>query len=199
MRLPQTRALPLSFASPCLYSQGMKPVEICTLILKNEKMAAIIGELSNPQVKAVMKKGDLKIKLPAGYLSQQKRRQLWTTKIEAAIAEGNQQLAAELLQQWLLNHRRSILAAFLDRLEIKHRQGETDESFLITRSAEKIREAATWLLEQHDRSEALAYLAYIAYQQRSMVFDGWPALSPPTEPPSPPAQTDPAPASTSAR
>ena len=154
----------------------MKPAEICTAILGKTRIESILQELSTPQVKAILSEGDVKVKLPAGYVSQTKRRQAWTAKIVAAIEEANQTLCAELLQQWLLNHRRKMLIDFLDHLEVKHRHGETDESFLISHSVERVRADAAWLLTQHDRAEAIAYLAYIAYQQRSTVFDGWEEL-----------------------
>ncbi len=155
----------------------MKPAEICNLVLK-EKLAAVLGELTTPQIKQVLKEGDVHVKLPSGYVSQQKRRDLWSTKIQASIAAGNHEASAEVLQQFLLNHRRALLMEFLERLEVKHRQGETDESFLVTRPAEKIKDAAAWLLERHDPVETAAYLAYIAFQQRSTVFDGWQGLIP---------------------
>jgi hypothetical protein len=155
----------------------MKPADICIKYLGPERLDAILEELSSPQIKAVLKEGDVKLKAPAGYVSQQKRREQWSAKIRAGIEAGNQALAAELLQQWLLNHRRALLIAYLDRLEVKHRQGETDESFLIARPAEKIREAASWLLEQEqDHAAAQAYLLYIAHQQRATVFDDWEPL-----------------------
>lgn len=186
----------------------MKPAEICTTILGNAKIESILQELTTPQVKAILSEGDVKVKLPAGYVSQQKRRQAWTAKIVASVEGGNQTLCAELLQQWLLNHRRKMLIDFLDHLEVKHRHGETDESFLVSHSSERVRADAGWLLTQHDRAEAMAYLAYIAYQQRSTVFDGWEGISPgeaeasaepaaPVEPAAaeaPPAAEPPAPA-----
>lgn len=155
----------------------MKPSEICKQVLGNDKLVAVLGELSSPQIKAVLKEGEIKVKLPGGYVSQQKRRQIWTDKICAAVDQNNDTVAGELLQQWLLHHRRSMLIELLDRLEVKHRQGETDESFLIATSAERVREAASWLVSHHDRVEAVAYLRYIAHQQRSTVFDGWDGLS----------------------
>jgi hypothetical protein len=161
----------------------MKPAEICIHILGKPKLEAILQQLSVPHVKAILNEGDLKVKLPAGYVSQQKRRQLWSTKILAAVEQGNQTLCAEMLQQWLLNHRRQLLIDFLDHLEVKHRHGETDESFLIARSADRIRAAATHVLGAHDRAEAAAYLAYIAYQQRSSVFDGWEPMGQPAAEP----------------
>jgi hypothetical protein len=155
----------------------MKPAQICKQVLGPKKLLDVLGELSTPQVKAVLKEGGVKVKLPGGYVSQQKRRTLWTDKISAAIDTDNDDAASELLQQWLLHHRRQMLMDLLDRLGVKHRQGETDESFLLSGSTEKLREAASWLLGQHDRVEAVAYLRYIAFQQRSPVFDGWDGLS----------------------
>jgi hypothetical protein len=156
----------------------MKPSEICKQVLGNEKLVAVLGELSSPQIKAVLKEGEIKVKLPGGYVSQQKRRKIWTDRICAAVDQNDDTVAGELLQQWLLHHRRAMLIELLDRLEVKHRQGETDESFLIAASAERAREAASWLVSRHDRVEAVAYLRYIAHQQRSTVFDGWDGLSP---------------------
>jgi hypothetical protein len=156
---------------------SMRPADICKDILGKEKLDTVLDEMSSPQIKAALKEGNLKVKLPGGYVSQSKRRTLWKSKINAAIEQDNHELAAEVLQQWLLNHRRMMLIGFLDRLGVKHRDGETDDSFLISNSAEKVREAARWLLGQHERVETTAYLHYIAYQQKTQVFDGWEGLS----------------------
>lgn len=155
----------------------MRPADICKDILGKEKLDSVLNELSSPQIKAALKEGNVKVKLPGGYVSQNKRRTLWKSRIDAAIEQDNHELAAELLQQWLLNHRRVILIEFLNRLGVKHRDGETDDSFLISNSAEKVRDAARWLLGQHDRIETTAYLHYIAYQQKTQVFEGWEGLS----------------------
>jgi len=154
----------------------MKPSDICNQIIGNERLTAILDKLSSPQIKAVIKEGDLHPKLPSGYVAQQKRRDIFHRAITTALAQENQPVAAELLQQWLLNHRRPMLIDLLERLEVRHRQGETDESFLIARPAEKVREAAAWLLGKHDRIEVIAYLRYIAFQQRANCFDGWEPL-----------------------
>ena len=80
----------------------MKPVEICLQVLGSQGLADVVGKLSSPQTKAVLKEGSVRVKLPAGFVSQQKRRQLWTSRIISTIEEGNQDAASELLQQWLL-------------------------------------------------------------------------------------------------
>ncbi len=152
---------------------AMKPVEICKNIIGAQKLTSILEELSSPQIKAILKEGNIKVKLPGGYVSQNKRRILWLEKITTSIEIENQEAAAELLQQWLLNHRRQILMDYLDRLKVKHRHGETDESFLVVKSKEKVQEAALWLLGKHDPVETAAYLYYVAFQQRAKAFDGW--------------------------
>ena len=170
----------------------MKPAQICKQVLGPDKLKAILGELSSPQIKAVLKEGGIKVKLPGGYVSQKKRRDLWTNRIMGAMETDSDTVAGELLQQWLLHHRREMLIALLDRLGVKHRQGETDESFLVAGSTEKVREAAAWLLTQYDRVEAVAYLLYIAFQQRSPVFDDWDGLELTPVQPTEAASADPA-------
>ena len=155
----------------------MKPATICRELLGKDKTAAALEELSSPQIKATLKEGAVKVKVAGGYVSRQKKRKVWSGRVMAAIEEDNHELAAEFLQQWLLNHRRVLLIAFLDRLGTKHVQGETDDSFLLLASREKILESAADLLEQHDRAEVLSYLLYIAHQQKSKVFDDWDELN----------------------
>ncbi len=154
----------------------MKPAEICLSILGQNRIEQIILELSAPQTKTILKEGEIKAKLPGGYVSQKKRRELWAKTIHGAIEQRNDALAAELLQQWLLNHRREMLVNLLDRLDVKHRAGETDETFLVTRSADKIRDESAAMLTQYEPTEVRAYLLYIAFQQRANVFDDWAPL-----------------------
>lgn len=153
--------------------RGMKPADICKTYLGMETLENLLGEFSSPQIKATLKEGGVRVKLPGGFVSQQKRRKLWLSRIMTAVEQDNEELAAEFLQQWLLNHRRAMLISLLDRLEVKHQHGETDDSFLVSQSADRVRDAATWLMGEHEPRETAAYLHYIAYQQRSNVFDGW--------------------------
>lgn len=151
----------------------MKPSAICSTILGTDKLNAILDEFSSPQIKATLKGGRVRAKLPGGYVSRLKRRRIWGDRVLSALADDNDDLASELLQQWLLNHRRPMLIDLLDRLEVEHRQGETDESFLVAQPKDKVLEAAAWLLEQYDQAETLAYLHYVAHQQHSDLIDEW--------------------------
>ncbi|MFH1131494.1 MAG: hypothetical protein V1754_09170 [Pseudomonadota bacterium] len=154
----------------------MNPIDICKQKLGLGKINQILEELSSLHVKTVLKQGGLKVKLPGGFVSQQRRRELWSRKIIGAIEQNNEDTARELLQQWLLHRRRAVLIRYLDLLEVKHRDGETDDSFLLSKPAEKIRDCAKRLMGEFDSIEVAAYLLYIAHQQRASVFDDWEPL-----------------------
>jgi len=149
----------------------MNPVDICQRVLGPDKLSEIIGKLSSPQIKAALKEGGIKVKLPAGIVSQQRRRALWSTRILAAVEQRNEALASEVLQQWLLHHHRAMLVRYLDILGVKHRDGETEDSFLLSCPRDQVHDAARRLLAEHDASEVRAYLHYIAHQQRASVFE----------------------------
>ena len=155
----------------------MQPSEICQNILGAERLAELLAQLSSPQVKAVLKEGGLKAKLPGSFSTQKKRRSAWSNRINAALAEGNDAAASELLQQWLLNHERQLLVDYLEALGVPHRAGETDESFLFSKAPESLREQATKLMDSHTPEVVVAYIAYIAFQQKSHVFDDWAPLA----------------------
>jgi len=151
----------------------MEPSVICQSFLGPEKLTQLLESLSTPQVKTVLKKGGLKVKLPGSYTAQQKRRRIWAEKVTSAINGGNQDAASEFLQQWLLNKRRGMLMDYLDQLGVKHNAGETDEGFLSSVASEQARSAAARLLKEYPADEAASYLSYIAYQQKSAIFEQW--------------------------
>ncbi|MBK8482112.1 MAG: hypothetical protein IPL40_13245 [Proteobacteria bacterium] len=154
----------------------MNPAAICTTYFDVARLTALIGELSVPQLKAVLKGGGIKGKTSATLVSPSRRRAQWGQQAIRAISAGNDALATELLQQFLLHHRRQILIDYLDALEVKHSAGETDVSFLGAVPGERVRACAATLLAQHDPAETAAYLSYIAFQQEATVFEGWAPL-----------------------
>lgn len=155
----------------------MQPATICRSFLGGSQLATVVDLLSSPQLKAVLREAKIKVNKGGGYVSIKKKRRDAAAKITAAIEANDDEAASELLQQWLLNHRRPMLIAYLDLLEVKHSAGETDQTFLISCSAEAIRAAALRLTEQYPRHEVQAYLYYIAYQQKSAVFERWEPLA----------------------
>lgn len=158
------------------YRLGMQPAAICMRFLGPEKIEGLLTQMSSPQLKAVLKSGGIKSKLPGGIVSQQKRKRSWASRIVHAVSEGSDETASEFLQQWLLHHRRQMLIDYLDRLGVRHTAGETDRSFLLLTDAERARAAAAALLDAYPRDEAAAYLTYVAYQQKATVFDDWSLL-----------------------
>lgn len=155
----------------------MRPSAICSAYLGSDRLRAIVEKLSSPQIKAVLKEGGLKVKLPSGVVTQKKRRALWTERILGAVAAESDETASELLQQWLLNHERPLLIDYLEALGVKHRAGETDDGFLFSVPAETLREKGAELFDRHDRGTVAAYLDYIAFQQKSNVYDDWAPLA----------------------
>ena len=158
-------------------SQVMRPSETCHIYLGVERLHEIVDAFSSPQIKAVLKEGGLKIKASGGFVTQKKRRAIWGKKILGAVQGGNDEAASELLQQWLLNHERAILVDYLDGLGVKHRAGETDDSFLFSKPADLLREQGVRLFERHPAHVVATYLDYIAFQQKSKVFDDWGPLA----------------------
>ena len=151
---------------------GMRPTAICLEVLGQDKLTDVIGKLSSQQIKVVLKDGGIKLKRSGGYTSQARKRQLRVSRILHSLAQGDDDVAGVLLQQWLLNHRREMLVDYLEMLGVKHRDGETDETFLLSRPEQEVRGAATKLAEKYEDAEVRAYLLYVAHQQGSSVFQG---------------------------
>ena len=47
----------------------MNPVQICKKVLGDDKLSAILEQLSSSQIKQVLKEGGLKVKLSGGFVS----------------------------------------------------------------------------------------------------------------------------------
>jgi hypothetical protein len=154
----------------------MQPADTCNTFLGREKLETILASLSSPQIKAILRTGNLRTKVPGGLVSNQKRKKLWISRISEAIRDDNDDAASEFLQQWLLNHRRAMLIDYLDRMGVSHRAGETETSFLLVNDADKARQCASVLLQGYPPDEAATYLIYVAHQQKATVFDDWEPL-----------------------
>lgn len=157
--------------------RAMKPADICQSYLSSDRLNEMIDVLSSPQIKKVLKEGGIKVKSSGGgFVTQKKKRGLWSGKIIDALNEGSDEVASEFLQQWFLNHQRDMLVDYLNALGVKHQMGETDDSFLFTKPAELVREEGAKLFERYPKDIAAIYLDYIAFQQKSNVFDDWAPL-----------------------
>lgn len=84
----------------------------------------------------------------------------------------NEDLAAELLQSWLLDAHRPMIIAFLDAQGIKHDGEGLLDDVPPEPAAEAVDAAVDLLLQQHDRAAALIYLRLFA----ASAPGGWPHL-----------------------
>lgn len=148
----------------------MKPIEICNW-LGQETVDSYYSELSGKEIRAVLKAGGSHSKSPQTAFTQKARRKAWRKRFDAEFGSGNDQLALALLIEWLMRHHRSMLVDYLDFLEVKHTQGETDEDFCETNSPEKLREGVDMLLEKYDSKHVATYLLLVGHLQETPVFD----------------------------
>lgn len=153
----------------------MKPIEICKH-LGQDRVDAYYSELSGKEVRAVLKAGGSHSNTPKTAFSQAGRRKVWRRRFDAEFEKQNDQLALAFLIEWLMRHHRDMLIEYLDHLEVKHTQGETDEDFCETKSPEELREGAKMLLEKHPPHEVATYLLLVGHLQETPIFDQTPEV-----------------------
>ncbi|MEM6996019.1 MAG: hypothetical protein AAF721_36265 [Myxococcota bacterium] len=153
----------------------MKPLDICNH-LGNETIDSYYGELSAKEVRAVLKAGGASSSVPKTAYTKAARLKAWRKRFDAEFSTDNGQLALALLIEWLMRHHREMLVDYLDFLEVKHNQGETDEDFCETNSPEKLREGADMLLGKYEPSHVATYLLLVGHLQETHVFDQTPKL-----------------------
>lgn len=148
----------------------MKPIDICKH-LGPEKVDAYYSLLSGKELRQVLKAGGSSSTTPSTAFSQAARRKVWRKRFDGEFEKQNEQLALAFLIEWLMAHHRGMLRDYLDSLEVKHSQGETDEDFCETRTPEQLREAATKLMTKYPPHEVATYLLLVGHLQESPVFD----------------------------
>jgi hypothetical protein len=153
----------------------VKPIDICKQ-LGSETIDGYYGELSGKEVRAVLKAGGSHAGVPATAYTRSARLRAWRKRFDAEFDTGNEQLALALLVEWLMRHHRQMLIDYLDFLEVKHRQGETDEDFCETRSPEQLREGIDVLLEKYPKHHVATYLLLVGHLQETHVFDQTPKV-----------------------
>jgi len=153
----------------------MIPIEICKHLGK-ERADAFYDELSGKEVRAVLKAGGSHSGVPSTAFTRSQRLKAWRKRFDAEFEKENQQLALAFLIEWLMRHHRQMLIDYLDFLEVKHNQGETDEDFCETNSPQKLREGATMLLGKYEPHHVAVYLLLVGNLQETGVFDQTPSL-----------------------
>lgn len=153
----------------CGRNQVMDPTAILSRLSK-EKIEAIIGELNSGQLKAVLRRSELGVKVPPGCVLQKARRKIWASRILEELDEKNDEVSGELFYQWLLNHRRPLLMSYLDALKVKHVRGETEESFTKTIPRERLISEAIFLMDRYDPQDVAIYTLFLDHHQQSDHF-----------------------------
>ena len=153
----------------------MTPLEICSH-LGQETIDAYYNELSGKEVRAVLKAGGTSSGVPKTAYTKAARLKAWRKRFDGEFGSGNGQLALALLIEWLMRHHREMLVDYLDFLEVKHTQGETDEDFCETNTPDKLREGAQMLLGKYPPSHVATYLLLVGHLQETNVFDQTPDL-----------------------
>ncbi|MBU1220169.1 hypothetical protein KKF34_15630 [Myxococcota bacterium] len=148
----------------------MQPINIIKEIGKT-KVVSIVDELNSGQFKRVLLRGDIPTRIPMSVVSLKARTQIWKDRLIEAVTSSNYGVAETLLYEWLLNRRRQLLIDYLDKLNIKHKKGETDETFLKTIPEETLRSKAKELMKDHSDQEVAIYVHFLDYHQQSRVFE----------------------------
>ncbi len=93
--------------------------------------------------------------------------------MQAALARpANEQIAANLLQMWLMGAQSPVLCDFLDALGIEHDEHGGIENLPAAPDAEKLRTAVDAILAKHPAEVVAVYLQSF----QTMDIAGWPAL-----------------------
>lgn len=148
----------------------MKPIEICKH-LGPEHINSYYAELSGKEIRAVLKAGGSHSNTPKTAFSQAGRRKAWRKRFDNEFGKDNEQLALAFLIEWLMRHHRGMLVDYLDHLEVKHTQGETDEDFCETKTPEELRAGVDMLFEKYPDHEVATYLLLVGHLQETPVFD----------------------------
>lgn len=149
----------------------MNPGELLSH-LGQAKIESILEELNSGQMKSVLRTAGKSVKVPSGCVLQKARRKIWSRRIEEGLQSDDGQVASELLYQWLLHHRRSMLVDYLNALGVEHVRGETEDSFTKTLPRERLVGEALKLMERHDAQEVACYVLFLDHHQESDVFAG---------------------------
>lgn len=153
----------------------MTPIDICQR-LGQQRVDSFYAELSGKEVRAVLKAGGSHSGVPATAYTKNARLKAWRKRFDNEFGSGNTQLALAFLIEWLMRHHREMLVAYLDHLEVKHTQGETDEDFCETNTPEQLREGATMLLGKYEAHHVAVYLLLVGHLQETLVFDQTPSV-----------------------
>jgi len=153
----------------------MRPIDICAR-LGEARITTICEQLNSNQLKTTLRKGNLNIKVPSRMVSQKARRRVWAGRVVTSLAKDNEEVADNLLYEWLLHHRRKMLIEYLDAIGVTHQGGETEETFTKTIPVDQLLSAARNLAAMHPAHEVAAYVLYLDHHQESDVYTSAPDI-----------------------
>ncbi len=149
----------------------MKPIQICTH-LGHDTIDQFFDELSAREIRSVFRAGGVRTNVGGAAYSRAGRLAVWRKRLHGELAKGNEKVALAFLLEWLVGHHNEMLVDYLDHLEVPHRNGQTDEDFCETRSAEQLVEGAKMLLAKYPPRHVAVYLLLVGHLQTCDVFDG---------------------------
>lgn len=147
----------------------MKPLDI-TRKIGPEKIENMVDELNSGQFKRILNAGGVPTRIPSSVLSLKARSRLWKDRLLESLSGQNHDIASTLIYEWLLGRRRSMLERYLDILKVKHRRGETDETFLKTIPEETLRSSAQELARDFPPQDVAIYVHFLDHHQQAAVF-----------------------------
>ena len=147
----------------------MKPLDIAQKVGPS-KIEAMVDELNSGQFKRILIAGAVSTRIPSSVLSLKARSRLWKDRLMNGLDQGNHAVASSLIYEWLLGRRRSMLEKYLDLLEVKHRRGETDETFLKTIPEETLRTKAHELTQDYPAQDVAIYVHFLDHHQHAAAF-----------------------------
>jgi hypothetical protein len=147
----------------------MKPRDIAQKI-GSTKIESMVDELNSGQFKRILIAGDVSTRIPSSVLSLKARSRLWKDRLLDGLSTGNDNVASALIYEWLLGRRRPMLEKYLDLLEVKHRRGETDETFLKTIPEETLRAKAHELAKDYPAQDVAIYVHFLDHHQHAVAF-----------------------------
>jgi hypothetical protein len=112
-------------------------------------------------------------KLRPVFVTRKTKPEQATWLIDQLKLRGNEAVAENLLQIWLMKGRSEMLRTFLDAVGIPHDgKGGVDGDLPSTLDADKVKAGAAALLEKYPASEVAVYLNLFQLQQPG----GWPQI-----------------------
>jgi hypothetical protein len=112
-------------------------------------------------------------KLRPVFLQSKTREEQFKWLLDQMKLKSHDTVAEQVLQLWLLKGQQPMLSAFLDALEVPHKDGEVEGEFPEDISAAKATKAIDAVLKDHSAEKVAVYLTLFQHQKEG----GWPGIA----------------------